>query len=116
MKASERRDPDAEQDAEHRLYAAVMTLQTIDEARDFFRDLCTPAELQAIADRWRVVGLLREKRPYREIHDLTGVSVTTIGRVARFLEFGNGGYRRAVERLEAAEQARRPAQKRRARK
>lgn len=102
MKASERRDPASEQDAEHRLYAALMTLQNVDEARDFFRDLCTPAELQAIADRWRVVGLLREGRPYREIHDLTGVSVTTIGRVARFLEYGNGGYRRAIERIEAA--------------
>jgi hypothetical protein len=36
---------------------------------------------------------------YREIHDLTGVSVTTIGRVARFLAEGNGGYRVAAERL-----------------
>lgn len=101
MKAGERRDPGSEQDAEHRMYAAVMTLRNVAEARDFFRDLCTPAELQAIADRWRVVGLLRDGRPYREIHDLTGVSVTTIGRVARFLEYGNGGYRRAIERLEA---------------
>lgn len=101
MKASERRDPASEQDAEHQLYAAVMTLQGVAEARDFFRDLCTPAELQAMADRWRVVGLLREGRPYREIHDMTGVSVTTIGRVARFIEYGNGGYRRAVERVEA---------------
>ena len=101
MKASELRDQASEQDAEHRLYEAVMTLKTVAEARDFFRDLCTPAELQAIADRWRVVGLLREERPYREIHDLTGVSVTTIGRVARFLEYGNGGYRRAIERVEA---------------
>lgn len=102
MKASERRDPASEQDAEHQLYAAVMTLERVAEARDFFRDLCTPAELQAMADRWRVVGLLREGRPYREIHDMTGVSVTTIGRVARFIEYGNGGYRRAIERVEAA--------------
>lgn len=101
MKAGERRDRAAEQDAEHRLYEAVMTLKNVDEARDFFCDLCTPAELQAMADRWRVVGLLREGRPYREIHDLTGVSVTTIGRVARFIEYGNGGYRRAIERIEA---------------
>lgn len=102
MKASERRDLASEQGAEHQLYSAVMTLETVAEARDFFRDLCTPAELQAMADRWRVVGLLREGRPYREIHDMTGVSVTTIGRVARFIEYGNGGYRRAIERVEAA--------------
>ena len=35
---------------------------------------------------------------YREIHERTGVSVTTIGRVARFLAQGNGGYRLAADR------------------
>ena len=39
--------------------------------------------------------------PYREIHDRTGVSVTTIGRVARCLDLGSGGYRIAIERLQA---------------
>lgn len=67
----------------------------------FLRDLCTPAELEAMADRWRVVPLLRKGVPYREIYDLTGVSVTTIGRVARSLEHGAGGYAVALERLSA---------------
>ena len=65
----------------------------VDECRAFFRDLCTPAELQAMADRWAVVEWLQKGLPYREIHRLTGVSVTTIGRVARYLADGNGGYR-----------------------
>ncbi len=59
-----------------------------------------PAELQAFADRWRVVELLREGKPYREIYELTGVSVTTVGRVARFLADGNGGYQIALQRLD----------------
>ena len=46
-----------------------------------------------------VVPLLVERVPYRRIHELTGVSVTTIGRVARFLSGGNGGYRTVLERL-----------------
>jgi len=45
------------------------------------------------------VPFLREGVAYREIHDRTGVSVTTIGRVARCLEMGAGGYRLAAERL-----------------
>ena len=69
----------------------------MDECRAFFRDLCTPAELQAIADRWAVVEWLQKGLPYREIHRLTGVSVTTIGRVARYLADGNGGYSLAVD-------------------
>jgi TrpR-related protein YerC/YecD len=84
--------------AERALYQAILTLKTADECRAFFRDLCTPAELQALADRWAVVEFLREQRPYREIHKLTGVSVTTIGRVARYLTAGNGGYSLVAER------------------
>jgi TrpR-related protein YerC/YecD len=83
---------------ERALYQAVLTLSTPEECRAFFHDLCTPAELQAFADRWSVVELLRRKLPYREIHRLTGVSVTTVGRVARFLLGGNGGYALAAER------------------
>ena len=58
-----------------------------------------PAELQALADRWTVVGLLQAGMPYREIAQQTGVSVTTIGRVARYLGAGNGGYELAARRL-----------------
>jgi TrpR-related protein YerC/YecD len=85
--------------AERALFQAVLTLRTPEECRDFFRDLCTPAELQALADRWSVVGLLRDGVPYREIRQLTGVSVTTIGRVARYLAAGSGGYALAARRL-----------------
>ena len=88
-----------EREAERALFRAVVALESVDEARAFFRDLCTPAELQAMADRWAVVGPLERGVPYREIQDKTGVSVTTIGRVARFLESGFGGYRLVAERL-----------------
>lgn len=85
--------------AEASLYQAVVSLTDADECRAFFRDLCTPAELQALIDRWAVVILLREGLTYREIHDRTGVSVTTVGRVARFLADGFGGYRTVAERI-----------------
>ena len=83
---------------EDALFRAVISLIDITECRNFFKDLCTPAELQALVDRWQVVQLLQQDLPYRRIHDLTGVSVTTIGRVARFLSDGFGGYATAVAR------------------
>ena len=43
--------------AERSLFQAVLTLRSVDECRDFFRDLCTPAELQALAE---VVGTSRQ--------------------------------------------------------
>ncbi len=98
MKLHRPLSPRQEALAERALYQAILTLKTADECRAFFRDLCTPAELQALADRWAVVELLRQERPYREIHRLTGVSLTTIGRVARYLLAGNGGYALAAQR------------------
>ncbi len=82
---------------EDALFKAVISLEGIAECRSFFKDLCTPAELQALVDRWQVVGLLQRDLPYRRIHDMTGVSVTTIGRVARFLSDGFGGYVAVIE-------------------
>ncbi len=82
------------------LYEAIARVKNTSEAKRFLEDLCTPTELQAMIDRWRVVKFLRQGKPYREIYDLTGVSLTTISRVARALELGEGGYRLIAERLE----------------
>ena len=81
------------------LASAFASLERVEDIRAFLEDLCTPAELEAMGDRWRVVPELLQGLPYREIHDRTQVSVTTIGRVARSLERGAGGYRAAARRL-----------------
>jgi TrpR-related protein YerC/YecD len=81
------------------LVAALQALKSADDMRAFLQDLCTPAELEAMTDRWRVVPYLLQGVPYREIHDHTGVSVTTVGRVARALEHGAGGYQTAARRM-----------------
>lgn len=95
-----RRDPATRPDKADldALVAALLSLRAPADLRAFLEDLCTPAELEALADRWRVIPPLQQGLPYREIHERTGVSVTTIGRVARCLEHGAGGYRLAAER------------------
>lgn len=82
------------------LFRAVLTLRTVDDCRRFFKDLATPAELKALSERWHVARLLAEgKLSYRQIHDETGVSTTTITRVARFLaQEPNQGYRLVLDR------------------
>ncbi|MBA2650712.1 MAG: helix-turn-helix domain-containing protein [Tatlockia sp.] len=84
----------------HQLMQAISLLKNKKEALAFFNDLCTPAELEAMADRWEVVPLLRQGIPYRVIQEQTGVSVTTITRVARCLSLGSGGYTLIADRLE----------------
>lgn len=78
------------------LAKACAALEGAEAVRAFLVDLCTPAELEALADRWRVVPLLVQGVPYRDIYERTGVSVTTVGRIARTLAQGEGGYAAAL--------------------
>ena len=69
------------------LYEALLLLKNTEEVSRFFNDLCTPQEIKVLAERWRVCKLLDEGSfSYREINSLTGASLATIGRVARFLK------------------------------
>ena len=88
-----------EKEAEDKLFEAIKTLQDFEEYRSFFQDILTPSEFQAIKDRWIVAALLYEGYTYREVNAISGVSITTVARVARFLSDGSGGYQIALERL-----------------
>src|SRR6476659_9470783 len=81
------------------LCAALLTPQDGEGMERLLIDLCTPAEIRTMAERWHVARLLDGTGlSYREIHDATGVSTTTIVRVARFLrQEPNQGYRRALD-------------------
>ncbi len=84
----------------NKLYKAILSLKNNNECSEFFEDLCTPAELEAMIDRWAVVSYINQGLAYRKIHEITGVSVTTIGRVARTITLGNGGYNIALDRID----------------
>ncbi|HLL31168.1 MAG TPA: YerC/YecD family TrpR-related protein [Allosphingosinicella sp.] len=92
------RDPDA---LAEDLYAALLTPSDSSQMGRLLADLCTPGEIRTLAERWHVARLLDGTGlSYRDIHDATGVSTTTVVRVARFLrEEGNGGYRLAIDAL-----------------
>jgi len=83
------------------LARAVLSLESVEEVRDFLNDLCTPAELRAFNERFKVARLLDEaKMSYREISEATGASTTTVTRVARFLrEMPHQGYRLVLDRM-----------------
>ncbi|HKT15770.1 MAG TPA: YerC/YecD family TrpR-related protein [Allosphingosinicella sp.] len=83
------------------LCIALLTPRTPEEMGRLLSDLCTPAEVRTLAERWHVAQLLeKSKLSYREIHDATGVSTTTIVRVARFLkQEPHQAYRMAMDRI-----------------
>ena len=83
------------------LLDALLALKTREDAEAFLADLCTPAEVRAFEERWRVAQLLDQgELSYREIAETAGASTTTVVRVARWLkEMPYGGYRRVLDRL-----------------
>jgi TrpR-related protein YerC/YecD len=84
---------------EHKdLFETVASLRTADEAQRFLRDLCTRAELDAMAHRWQVARLLDDGLPYLEVARRAHASTTTVTRVAQWLRRGEGGYRLALQR------------------
>ena len=99
-KISDKAQPPIAPDAEEALYAAILRLKNADDCRRFLHDLCTPAELKALAERWEIARLLQAGNlSYREIREQTGASTTTISRVARFLNHeANQGYRIVLAR------------------
>lgn len=85
------------------LFDCILALQSKEECYDFFEDLCTVNELQAISQRIVVAKMLSEKRVYSDIVKKTGASTATISRVNRSLQFGCNGYEKLFERVAGKE-------------
>lgn len=81
------------------LFKAVLNLENIDECYDFFEDLCTIKEIQDMAQRLDTAVLLNDGLNYQTISKQVGVSTATISRVSKCLNYGNDGYKTAIERL-----------------
>ncbi len=89
-----------ENEAVDRLFEAILSLENKEECYSFFDDVCTVQELASIAQRLEVALLLYEGKSYVEINKLTGASTATICRVGKCVNYGSGGYKAAIERLE----------------
>jgi TrpR-related protein YerC/YecD len=87
------------------LNEVLLLLKNKNEVSDFLKDLCTPAELKALEERWAVAQLLYEDElSYREIAAKLKTSTTTVTRVARFLSSEPyQGYKRVLKRIKNEE-------------
>ena len=78
--------------AVEQLFQAILSLKDLDEAYDFFEDVCTINEILSLSQRFEVAKMLREHRTYLDIAEKTGASTATISRVNRSLNYGCDGY------------------------
>ena len=82
-----------------RLFEAMLSLKTTEECYDFFEDICTIKELQDMAQRFDVALLLTEGKNYQKIAQEVNVSTATISRVSKCLNYGSGGYKKAIDTI-----------------
>ena len=82
------------------LYRGILTLETLEDCRQFFEDLCTPSELLEMSRRLQAAKMLKNDMIYTDISAETGLSTATISRVNRCLKYGNDGYYKVITDLE----------------
>ena len=83
-----------------KLYEAIVLLETKEDCKNFFLDLCTINELKSMSQRLQVAKMLKDDVIYQKIADETGASTATISRVSRALNYGTGGYEKILEKTE----------------
>ncbi len=80
------------------LYEAFLALESIEEAESFLADLCTIKELEAMSQRLRAAKMLLQGKTYNEIAEETEISSATLARVSKCVRYGDGGYRKVIEK------------------
>ena len=86
-----------------RLFQTILNLETVEECYAYFEDICTIKEIQDMSQRLDTAILLSKGMSYQRIAEAVDVSSATIGRVSKCLNYGTGGYRKAIEKLSVEE-------------
>lgn len=87
------------------LFKAIMSLESTEECYKFFEDLCTVNELISMAQRFHVARDLYDGKTFLQIEAQTGTSSATISRVNKCFNYGSGGYKMIIEKMNGEEKS-----------
>ena len=87
------------------LCKAILSLKTKEECYAFLEDVCTIKEIQDLSQRLTVAKMLGQGVSYTTICKETGASTATISRVSKCYEYGAGGYKTVIARMEGKKNA-----------
>lgn len=87
------------------LFKAILSLKSIDECYSFFEDLCTMKELADMTQRVQAARMLLDGATYEQIVKKVAISTATISRINRCIQYGQGGYKTVLDRIEEANKA-----------
>ena len=81
------------------LFDAILLLESMKDAENFFRDLLTEQEITEFANRFKAASLLDGGASYLEVQKATGMSSTTVARIAKSLNKGMNGYKTQLSKM-----------------
>ena len=72
------------------LYRLIAGIDTPEDCRAFFDDLCTCKEIEKMAERVYAARLLLEGNTYNQVMAQADISSATLSRVSRCVQYGSG--------------------------
>ena len=78
------------------LYQVILRLDSMEDCRALFDDLCTRKEVENMAERVFAARLLMEGKTYSQVMSQADISSATLSRVSRCVQRGSGGYSKFV--------------------
>lgn len=73
------------------LYSLILSMESREDCRLLFEDLCTYKEIEQMSLRVRAAKLLIEGKTYNQVMDEVEISSATLSRISRCVQYG-GGY------------------------
>ncbi|MCQ2478320.1 MAG: YerC/YecD family TrpR-related protein [Clostridia bacterium] len=72
------------------LYDILVKINSVDDCKALFADLCTVKEIEQMAQRIKAAKLLMDGKTYNKVIEETDISSATLSRVSRCVQYGNG--------------------------
>ena len=72
------------------LFELIASVNSADDCRLLFEDLCTNKEIEQMAQRISTAKLLIEGKTYQQVTESVDISSATLSRVSRCVRYGKG--------------------------
>ena len=72
------------------LYQLILKMETVEECKALFEDLCTRKEVANMAERLFAAQLLMEGKTYNQVISETSISSATLSRISQCVQYGKG--------------------------
>lgn len=72
------------------LFKVILSLETEEDCKMLFDDLCTHKEIENMAQRVCAARLLKQGETYSRVMEKTGIASATLARVSSCVKYGKG--------------------------